>query len=364
MRRIVFASLLASAAVLGAACGGGNSDDGSESTDADGNDADAADDSMDTPDDGMQPDAPPLEGTPHMLTVTIPNIQPGEEGTKCIWVRLDNAEQIRVRQIHNVLSSASHHLIVYRNNMDTTEQTTPIDCDPFTGALNTTGGISPFMITQKRDDLLTLPDRVAFTLAPTQMIKLEMHYQNATEAPFDAVATVNFLAVDPSTIDHEADLLFIGSPDIDIAPGATQTLAQKFTVPSYLDLSQSKIFAITGHQHKLGTGVTVGVGPAAGPFTDVYSPDGFQWDEPETVDHRPGFSVPVGGAFDFTCSWTNTTNQRVEFGEGVNDEMCFFWAYYYPSQGSKVCVHTDQFGGQDLCCPGNQQICDYLAGQF
>jgi len=31
--------------------------------------------------------------------------------------------------------------------------------------------------------------------------------------------------------------------------------------------------------------------------------------------------------------------------------MCFFWAYYYPSQGSHVCFHTNQFGNVDVCCP-------------
>jgi hypothetical protein len=40
--------------------------------------------------------------------------------------------------------------------------------------------------------------------------------------------------------------------------------------------------------------------------------------------------------------------------------MCFFWAYYYPSQGAFVCAHTDQVpGGYDLCCPGNP-VCGML----
>ena len=34
--------------------------------------------------------------------------------------------------------------------------------------------------------------------------------------------------------------------------------------------------------------------------------------------------------------------------------MCFFWAYYYPSNGSKVCIHTGKYGGGvDFCCPGS-----------
>jgi hypothetical protein len=39
--------------------------------------------------------------------------------------------------------------------------------------------------------------------------------------------------------------------------------------------------------------------------------------------------------------------------------MCFFWTYYYPSQGAFVCAHTGQFGGIDLCCPGSP-LCDQI----
>jgi hypothetical protein len=39
--------------------------------------------------------------------------------------------------------------------------------------------------------------------------------------------------------------------------------------------------------------------------------------------------------------------------------MCFFWAYYYPSQGSQICFHTEQLGGNDLCCPDNP-LCEYI----
>jgi len=311
-------------------------------------------------------DAPPLSGEMFRLSYGPLTVQPGQEGTKCIWVRLPNTTEIKVHQVHNQLSSSSHHLIVYKDDMDTTEQTTPVDCQPFTGALNTSGMIAPIMITQKADDQLTLPDRVAYTLAPNQMVKIEMHYLNASDAPVDATATVDFYAADPSTIEHEADILFIGSPDIDLAAGATTTLHQFFTVPSYVDLSASKIFAITGHTHKLGTDVKVRVGTKGGALTEVYAPSPFSWSEPETVTHAPGFSVPAGGGFDFECAYTNTTNQQVGFGESATDEMCFFWAYYYPSQGSKVCVHTEQYGGANginICCPGDS-LCSLVEGMF
>ncbi len=312
-------------------------------------------------------DAPPLTGDMYRLTYGPITVMPGQEGTKCIWLKLSNTSEIKVHQVHDQLSPASHHLIVYRDDMDTTEQTTPVDCQPFTGALNTSGMIAPIVITQKEDDQLTLPDKVAYTLKPNQMVKIEMHYLNATDAPVDASATVDFFAADPATIDDEANILFIGSPDITLAPGETKTLHQFFATPSYIDFSQSKIFAITGHTHKLGTDVKVNVAPSkTGPMTEVYGPTPFSWSEPETTTHAPPFSVPKTGGFDFECSYTNTTNQQVKFGESANDEMCFFWAYYYPSQGSKVCIHTEQYGGANginVCCPGDS-LCSLVDQMF
>ena len=314
------------------------------------------------------PDAPPFTGEMHTLTWGPVDVAPGMEDTQCIWLHLDNATEIKVHQLHDTLSAVSHHMIVYKDDFDTTEQTTPMPCQPFTGALNTTGMIEPIAITQKKDDLITLPDGVAYTFAPHQMVKIEMHYINASDSDQMASAQVEFIAADPATIHDEASLLFTGSPDIDIMPNQMYTLHEFFTVPSYLDLSQSHIFAITGHEHQYGTGVVVNVAPSkTGPMTQVYDPMPFVWSEPATTTHDPPFSVPTGGGFDFTCTWNNTSSQEIKFGESAaTNEMCFFWAYYYPSQGSKVCMHTDQYGGAnglDLCCPGDS-LCSLIAQHF
>jgi Copper type II ascorbate-dependent monooxygenase, C-terminal domain len=78
------------------------------------------------------------------------------------------------------------------------------------------------------------------------------------------------------------------------------------------------------------------------------------WSEPATVQHEPAFTVPQGGGFRFTCKWHNpnpdATAPPVVFGESANDEMCFFWAYYYPSHGSHVCVHSDANGMSSNRC--------------
>jgi hypothetical protein len=181
------------------------------------------------------------------------------------------------------------------------------------------------------------------------------------------MANVDFFNADPATIQYEAGVLFTGSPDINIPAGAGMTadLHQFFTVPDTVDLSGAKVFAITGHTHALGTQVTVKVGLQSDPAgqTTVYDPQPFNWAEPETATPAE-FSIPPGGGFDFECKWTNDHNAPVGFGEKATDEMCFFWAYYYPSIGSRVCVHTSQYGGHDVCCPGDPTICGIIESQF
>ncbi|HZS37200.1 MAG TPA: hypothetical protein VFF06_10245 [Polyangia bacterium] len=279
-------------------------------------------------------------------------VHAGQENTQCVVKRLGNSGSIHVGTIHNVLGNSSHHMIVYRV-ADTMEQTTPFDCQPFRDTLDPSKG-SPLMITQKKDEVLTLPDGVAYTLDDNQMVRLEMHYINATTADQTLMSSSTLFPIDPARFQYEGDFLFIGDPDITLPPGAVKSLGPIF-YPLDAKYADAKFFAITGHEHQFGTNVTVSTAMNANdPGNPVYNIANWKWSEPTTQFQTPPFTIPSGGGFKFTCDWNNTSANTVKFGESANDEMCFFWAYYYPSHGAEVCVHTDQFGGHDLCCPGSQ----------
>ena len=292
-------------------------------------------------------------------------VAPSEENTQCLVLRLGNVAPIHVGAIHNLLGTSSHHMIVYRVN-DTVEVKTPFNCQPFTDTLNPAAG-SALMVSQKKDDLLTFPPGVAYTLDANQMIRIEMHYINPTAATTTLVSTTTMIPIADSAFKYEADFLFIGDPDIRIPPNSKMTLGPvNFPVPA--QFAGVNFFAITGHEHKLGTNVLISTTsnasmPAASSpdLTPVYDVPDWLWSEPATVSHDPPFQLPAGGGLQFTCEWDNTTQSQVSFGESANDEMCFFWAYYYPSiGGARVCFHTDMVaGGYNLCCPGDA-ACDLV----
>jgi hypothetical protein len=308
-------------------------------------------------------DAPPLQGTKYSVTWGPVTVAPGQEDTRCAVLNLHNPAAIKVHQIHNNLGPSSHHLIVYRDNLDTVEAPTPVHCTPFAGTLTANAATSPLMITQKKDEVLTLPDGVGYTMQANQMLRLEMHFINTTDAAVVLTATSEFYAVPDAQIQNEADFLFIGTPDINIPAGQKLTVSEFFTMPA--SLLGANIFAITGHTHQYGTDMHVESAPSlSGAKTPVYNPVPFVWSEPATQIHNPTFTVPAGGGFQFTCAYNNTSANPVKFGESATAEMCFFWAYYYPSKGSHVCVHTNQIGGPagyDLCCPdAGATLCNML----
>jgi hypothetical protein len=290
------------------------------------------------------------------MTLSFPSIPvpAGFEQTQCVVMRLGNTVPLHVGAVHNVLGQASHHLIVYRVN-DTVEKTTPFPCKPFTDTLDPSKG-SPLMVTQKHDDLLTLPSGVAYSLDVNQMIRLEMHYINASASEKNVSATTTMIPISDDDFRDEAGFLFIGNPDIQLPPKSETKLGPSFfEIPS--ELSGVKFFAMTGHEHQFGTNVQVAMSTSStDPGKMVYDVPNWTWSEPKTEVFATPFTVPDSGGFTFTCSWNNTSDTQVKFGESANDEMCFFWAYYYPSQGARVCFHTSRIGGaagRDLCCPGD-----------
>lgn len=279
-------------------------------------------------------------------------VPPGTEDVRCIVIRLGNDVPAKIHEIHNVLGSVSHHFIIY-TSPETEEQREPFPCDSIQNLVDPDSGL-PLMITQKYEERLILPEGVAFELEPNQMLRLELHYINATDSPLEVRVTSTFRSIAEADFEHAADFVFIGNPDIRVPPGQTVTLG-----PTYIDMysrfAGAKFFGFTGHQHQWGTDVRVSMAEGVdGPDMSVYELPNFNWDEPETVYYDPPLEFPEDGGFRFTCDWTNNGNQTAWFGERVNDEMCFFWAYYYPATGVKTCFHTDQTGAPlDVCCPGS-----------
>ncbi|MFO0750769.1 MAG: hypothetical protein U1F43_34630 [Myxococcota bacterium] len=297
-------------------------------------DSDAASDSSQPVDSATAADTAVAEdvvttGKQYSLGLGGWTMQPTDETTRCVIKRLDNDEPILVHRIATRLSKGSHHLIVY-TSAATEERLDPFPCAPFTEALS--GGTVPLVISQIREDAVELPPGVAYELQPHQMIRLEAHYLNYYTEPITADVAVTFETLEDSDAVQRADILFYGTLDIFLPKDAEVTTPWVwYGVPAGLH-----IFSMTGHTHALGTNVEVERSASKSTAGDaLYPPAGtpFDWQEAPVARFDPPLDTTAGDGFRFRCSWHNTSGHAVMFGESATSEMCFFWAYYYPSQG-------------------------------
>jgi len=144
--------------------------------------------------------------------------------------------------------------------------------------------------------------------------------------------TVHVTDAVAGTITEHANLMFYGNTRIVIPAQSMATVG-----PTFRKFPQAapKIFGLTGHTHQRGTGVTIELASAVtGTGTNVYT--NTDWADPPLTIFTPPLAPTTGQGFRYTCTYNNPTNSPVTFGEGVNQEMCFLWAYYYPDMGFDI----------------------------
>ncbi|NUN16523.1 MAG: hypothetical protein HUU55_23095 [Myxococcales bacterium] len=322
-------------------------------------------DDIATPQDTADPGEPDLSGPPPQLVDTYSlsigdwTMAPGKETTKCVIKKLDNKDEIWVSQIRTKLNPGSHHMIVYLTET-TQEQTSPFNCTPFTETIAET--TFPLMITQIAEETLTFPPHIAFRFKPGQMIRIETHYLNYYPNDIVAHGDVHFDTIAKEDVVSEANMIFYGTPDFKIP-----AFSEAQTPWMFLDIfAGAKVFAMTGHTHAFGTNVEIKLAQNINDKSgeQIYPPEGteFSWSEPPVAYFDPPLKFGQGEGFAYRCSWVNTSGKSVGFGESAGEEMCFFWAYYYPSQGYRLCINPGNLFtglGNQICCPENP-ICDLV----
>jgi hypothetical protein len=253
-------------------------------------------------------------------------LAPAQETTVCITVRLSNKTAVYVPRITVDLALGSHHLVTYRSNA-TTESPTPTPCTAFQGILS--GAAVPLMITEKLADDLTFPEGVALKIEANQMIELEAHYINTGSTTLEGTGTVHFSTVPVTTQNViESDLAFFGTTGIVLGPGAG-SVGPLFAA----GLSGTHGFALTTHQHRLGTDFKIWYADGGADVNHAPVADTTDWANPPLYRLSPELDFNGQNGLAYQCTWDNTTGQIVTFGESALQEMCFLWMYYYPSHG-------------------------------
>jgi hypothetical protein len=271
------------------------------------------------------------EASETTTVVTMPSVAlaPGQETTQCVVIQLSNTTPQMLRRVHSAITAGSHHLIAYRAPAGTPQQLTPTPCPPFADVTN---GVTPVIIAESSDAEVTYPDHVALPLAANQMIKLEEHFLNASDDALQSGGTVELTLVDPDPSLIPANLVLWGPEQFQISAHAAGTADFAHAVMAGIN-----IFAMTTHEHHFGTLATIDVATnAEAPGAELYR--NTDWEHPPLKAIDPPMAFDGTQELRLHCEWLNTSDLPVPFGlSAATNEMCFFWAYYYPSQGFQVC---------------------------
>jgi hypothetical protein len=255
-------------------------------------------------------------------------LAPGEERIVCVDKKLPTTAAIDMVKITSELTLGGHHLVFYKSGA-TVEAPTPYTCQTFRDIMS---GTVPLYIAQKSSTVLNFPKGVAYQMPAAQMVRVELHFLNSTTAPLPVTGTVHVTDAVAGTITDRANLMFYGNLRIAIPPQSMATVGPTFR---RFASAAPKIFGLTGHQHQRGTSITIELASAAtGAGTHVYT--NTDWAEPPLTIFDPPLLPTAGQGFRYTCNYNNPTSSTITFGEGVNQEMCFLWAYYYPDMGFDI----------------------------
>lgn len=174
---------------------------------------------------------------------------------------------------------------------------------------------------------LEFPPGVGLKLHAGDELTLQLHLFNTALESLSGTSGIEVVEIAPEDIQEEADIFLPGPIDLNIAPNQVTTQSGVCTVDS-----EQTIFAVFPHMHQLGTHfkTTLTIGGADTVIHDgAYDFNHQAFIRFEPIQLKPGDSITT------ECTWNNTTQQTVGWGESSTTEMCFSILYRYPAKADQ-----------------------------
>lgn len=265
---------------------------------------------------------PPAHGV--QLKTPSYTIAAGEEKYLCYVVPLAETADVAVTAFESFASAHVHHLELFQTlgnepeGLSECSGTIKINWMPLFGGGQNAGG-------------LQLPDGAGFKLPKDATLLVQLHLLNASSAAVTEKAILNLDYAADATQVMPAGIFAFGSMNINLEPGQTQQVVSSCSLPKALN-----VFAVQPHMHTLGTKLTFELGADQPSAQMVYSRDPWSFGaQPIDVWNMPMTQGQFGRA---TCTFDNTTDHAVTYGESTSNEMCYLVLFYTPFDRLGGCI--------------------------
>jgi hypothetical protein len=252
----------------------------------------------------------PEDSTPAATTFTFTTdevvVPAGAEKYLCYAKTLDR--DLVVDRFSFKQTAAVHHLLLAKNTVPDPEGLS--ECDVLFKA-----SWIPLFGAGNGDATLEAPAGSGHVIPKGTQLLIQLHLLNASAADVKEPISVDMReAANPKVA--PIGLYAFGTNDISLAPSKHGQIVNDCTVEKDLDL-----FAWWPHMHRLGTKLTLSIGPDEASLKEVYRIDPWNFDD-QGMTATP-LHIPKGSFSRVTCEYDNSTTEAVTFGESSNDEMCF-----------------------------------------
>lgn len=257
-----------------------------------------------------------LESTPYTL-------QPGEEKYFCYTMRLPADRDVAITKLTPKYGVGTHHILAVQ-----TIATEPEGFSECNVLIRTTW--VPLYTGGLNSGALALPENIGFRpLERGQQILMQLHLQNATDAPITDVTSLRLDFVDQTPEIQPASIYGLDNRKINVPAHSMATSAMSCNASKDLD-----VFAVLGHMHKQGVHLDVSRGATAG--AEMLYEEAWKFEEqPVTLK---SFHVNKGDNLHLRCTHKNDGNAPLLYGESSDTEMCSFVMYYAPATGLDGCI--------------------------
>jgi len=248
----------------------------------------------------------------------------GEEGYRC--ARLTATEDLYIKEFQPIAPLGTHHTLLSLN-----EEPTGPDGIEECGA-NDNGHVT-LLGSGVGEDYSSgpLPEGVAYKIPKGSQVNLNLHLFNLQDGALKGLSGVKIRTTTVDKVKEFAQVTLAGPVQLSIPKGESTS---KGTCTL---MSDATIFAVSPHMHQLGTHLKAVAKPAKGEPVTLF--DG-AYDFNEQRQYPAAMlKLSAGDTVDVECTYKNTTDQTVMFGNSSTEEMCFVGLYRFPlAEGNLVCA--------------------------
>jgi hypothetical protein len=248
----------------------------------------------------------------------------GEEGYRC--ARLTASEDLYIKEFQPIAPLGTHHTLLSVNEM-------PVGPDGIHVCGSAENGHTTLLGSGVGENYSAgpLPEGVAYKIPKGTQLNLNLHLFNTSDAPLKGLSGVRVRTTTADKVKQFAQVTLAGTISLSI-PRGKSTAKGKCTMKS-----DATVFAVSPHMHQLGTHLkAVANRTGSEPVTLYDGPYDFNEQRQFPADK---LNLKAGDTIDVECTFDNTTDRMVAFGESSLDEMCFIGLYRYPlTSDSLVCV--------------------------